>query len=69
MENSLKKKIHATKQRLQAILKGAFAGPPTPLKDIPTKSGESRQIGKKKQPSGASAASAKTASPDKRKRA
>jgi len=35
-------------QRLQALLKGAFAGPPTPLKDIPTRTGESRRIGKKK---------------------
>jgi hypothetical protein len=33
-----------TEQRLQKILKGAFSGPPTPLKDIPTKSGESRQL-------------------------
>lgn len=29
-------------QRLQAILRGAFAGPPTPLKDIPKRNGESR---------------------------
>jgi hypothetical protein len=31
-----------TKDRLEAILRGAFAGPPTPLKDIPTKDGEPR---------------------------
>ena len=31
-------------QRLEAILRGAFAGPPTPLKDIPTRAGESRQL-------------------------
>lgn len=31
------------KRRLQAILRGAFAGPPTQLKDIPKKRGESRQ--------------------------
>jgi hypothetical protein len=31
-----------TEQRLKAILRGAFAGPPTPLKDIPKKNGESR---------------------------
>lgn len=31
-----------TDQRLQRILRGAFAGPPTPLKDIPKKNGESR---------------------------
>lgn len=35
-------------QRLQRILKGAFSGPPTPLKDIPTKSGESRKLRRKK---------------------
>jgi hypothetical protein len=29
-------------QRLQKILQGAFAGPPTPLKDIPKKSGVTR---------------------------
>jgi hypothetical protein len=33
-----------TATRLRTILRGAFAGPPTPLKDIPTKSGESRSI-------------------------
>jgi hypothetical protein len=31
-----------TEQHLKKILRGAFAGPPTPLKDIPKKSGESR---------------------------
>jgi hypothetical protein len=31
------------KQRLQLIMRGAFAGPPTPLKDIPKKNGESRR--------------------------
>lgn len=31
-----------TKDRIGAILRGAFAGPPTPLKDIPTRTGESR---------------------------
>jgi hypothetical protein len=31
-----------TKQRLIAALRGAFSGPPTPLKDIPKKNGESR---------------------------
>lgn len=51
--------------RLQATLRGAFAGSPTPLKEIPKKSGEPRQ----KRSSGASAASAKTVSPDKKKRA
>jgi hypothetical protein len=32
-------------QRLQQILRGAFAGPPTPLKGIPKKNGESRSVG------------------------
>jgi hypothetical protein len=31
-----------TEQRLQAILRGAFAGPPIPLKDIPTRYGKPR---------------------------
>jgi len=31
-----------TKKRLAAALRGAFSGPPTPLKDIPKKGGESR---------------------------
>lgn len=44
--------------RLQTILKGAFAGPPTPLKDIPKRDGESRKAAKG---SRATAASAKTA--------
>jgi hypothetical protein len=35
-------------QRLRKILKGAFSGPPTPLKDIPTKTGESRSLKRKK---------------------
>jgi hypothetical protein len=37
-----------TEQRLQKLLRGAFSGPPTPLKDIPTHTGESRAIRKKK---------------------
>ena len=37
-----------TKQRLQKILQGAFSGPPTPLKDIPTREGESRKLERKK---------------------
>jgi hypothetical protein len=45
-----------TGQRLQKILQGAFAGPPTPLKDIPKRNGESRATSEpkkqsKKQPS------------------
>ena len=33
-------------QRLKKTLEGAFSGPPTPLKDIPTRTGESRQLGR-----------------------
>jgi hypothetical protein len=36
------------KDKLKAMLRGAFAGPPTPLKDIPTKEGESRKVRKPK---------------------
>ena len=35
-----------TEQRLKAILRGAFAGAPTPLKDIPKSNGESRRTRK-----------------------
>jgi hypothetical protein len=35
-------------QRLKKILQGAFRGPPTPLKDIPTRDGESRKLKRKK---------------------
>jgi hypothetical protein len=35
-------------ERLQKILQGAFSGPPTALKDIPTKAGESRKLQRKK---------------------
>jgi hypothetical protein len=34
--------------RLEKILCGAFSGPPTPLKDIPTCTGESRKLKRKK---------------------
>lgn len=34
-------------QRLRAILKGAFAGPPIPLKDIPTRNGKARKLERK----------------------
>jgi len=37
-----------TDQHLQKILQGAFSGPPTPLKDIPTRRGESRKLERKK---------------------
>jgi hypothetical protein len=37
-----------TQTRLKKILQGAFAGPPTPLKDIPTRNGESRKLQRKK---------------------
>lgn len=32
------------KKRLQTILQGAFSGPPTPLKDIPTRTGNIRKL-------------------------
>jgi hypothetical protein len=34
--------IDEDKQRLTSILRGAFSGPPTPLKDIPTHEGKNR---------------------------
>jgi hypothetical protein len=40
--------VKETDQRLQKLLQGAFNGPPTPLKDIPTKTGESRSLKRKK---------------------
>jgi hypothetical protein len=40
--------VEETEQRLQKILQGAFSGPPTPLKDIPTRDGESRKLERKK---------------------
>jgi hypothetical protein len=39
-----------TEQRLQLILKGAFSGPPTPLKAIPKRNGESREARKVRRP-------------------
>lgn len=59
------KQNEETEQRLQKILRGAFDGPPTPLKDIPKSNGESRR----KRPNGASAANAKTSSQRGKKRA
>jgi len=38
-----------TEARLRKILQGAFAGPPTPLKDIPTRHGETRKLERKPQ--------------------
>jgi len=37
-----KNRREETDQRLAAILKGAFAGPPKPLKEIPTRDGSTR---------------------------
>jgi hypothetical protein len=51
-------------QRLRKILQGAFSGPPTSLKDIPKRNGESRSIARKKHY--VSRASAKTAQPGKK---
>jgi hypothetical protein len=44
-------------RRLRKTLQGAFSGPPTPLKHIPKKSGESRVI-KARSASGATARNA-----------
>jgi hypothetical protein len=37
-------------RRLDTILRGAFAGSPTPLKDIPTREGKQRKVGKDQRP-------------------
>lgn len=37
-----------TQQRLRTVLRGAFAGPPTHLKDIPTREGKSRGATKRR---------------------
>jgi hypothetical protein len=60
-----KKQNEEDATRLQKLLAGAFSGPPTPLKDIPTREGEFR----KKRPKAASSASAKSASQRKKNRA
>jgi hypothetical protein len=36
-----------TEQRLQKLMRAAFEGPPTPLKNIPTRHGESRKLERK----------------------
>jgi hypothetical protein len=41
-------KKEEVEQRLKRVLQGAFSGPPTPLKDIPTRWGESRKLKSKK---------------------
>ena len=41
--------------RLRRTLAGAFSGPPTPLKAIPKRSGESRRLAKKAASSAAAA--------------
>jgi hypothetical protein len=55
--------VKETEQRLEKLLRGAFAGAPTPLKDIPKKIGVTRVARSKKPKTGASDASAKTARP------
>jgi len=40
--------IDDDQRRLQKILQGAFSGPPTPLKNILKRNGESRTASKKK---------------------
>jgi hypothetical protein len=39
-----------SEQRLQKLLQGAFSGPPTPLKNIPKRNGESRSAKQKEDP-------------------
>ena len=48
-----------TEERLRKALAGAFRGPPTPLKDIPKRGGESRKV----KAASASAATSKSARP------
>jgi len=36
-----------SEQDLKRILQGAFAGPPTPLKEIPTRHGKTRKLERK----------------------
>jgi hypothetical protein len=40
-----------TNKRLADILRGAFSGPPTPLKDIPKRNGGPRSKTKRQRPS------------------
>jgi len=40
-------KAVTAKERLASILRGAFSGPPTPLKDIPKRNGEHRALRQK----------------------
>lgn len=47
-DNDEKLVSEETQHRLDAVLRGAFDGPPTPLKDIPKRSGESREQRKPK---------------------
>jgi hypothetical protein len=44
----MQEKQSDAEDRLQKVLRGAFSGPPTPLKDIPTRHGESRKLERKK---------------------
>jgi hypothetical protein len=50
-----------TARRLDAILHGAFRGPPTPLKSIPTRDGGKRRLRRKQPKASASRANAKAA--------
>lgn len=47
-EQSSRFSAQQTKRRIEAILRGAFMAPATPLKDIPKKSGESRSVKRRK---------------------
>ena len=50
-----------TKQRLQKILRGALSGPPTRLKDIPTRTGKPRKLTRR----GACVAGVRAARPER----
>lgn len=54
------------KRRVDEALRGAFAGPPTPLKAIPKKTGEFRKSAERKRAISASVANLKTASRKKK---
>jgi len=61
------KKLNA-QQRLKAILRGAFDGPPVPLKEIPKRDGTIRNLSNRKSSEDASGATAKIDAPQKKNR-
>lgn len=63
----MKKENREISERFSSILRGAFKGPPTPLKDIPKRHGGIRNL-RNTNAGPSSDASVKTASPDKKNR-